>query len=281
MKYFLLTLCCLFLILAGCKDSINEPGLPDTGDNYPVAIGNMWQYQMIGETTFYPEDSASYTVVDTVEASVSITGTETFPGDIQTYIFETIEHQGIYDNSSLNFYRIQPEGFYSYAYSGAGTLAQPKARAQTTYVINGHRYNSLSHMRREIEFPLPEKSPADTVIIENSPPFVLKYPLTLNSRWTYRRAYAPFKIEKKVTGIEYLTRQGRMYNCYLVRWIYDMDNNGVEDENIVLKDHISGEGMIERNIFVTGIMIVGQDMQPQGKIDMHTRYVLTDIKIIE
>ena len=280
MKLLFLILCVLFLIMIGCKGSINEADLPDTGDNYPVATGNMWQYQKILETTFYPADSASYTVRDSSEAAVLVTGTTTFPGDILTYRFETYEQDGIYETSGQFFYQVKPEGLFSYAYANAGTLVQPKSQAKATFVLNGHCYNSLEQLKNEIEFPeLKELLPADSVIIETDPLLVLKYPLKLNSRWTYRPAFSPFKIEKKVTAFEYLTRQKRSFNCYLVRWIYDMDNNGIEDDNIVIRDHISAEGMIERNIAITGIIFTGPDMEVQGTADLKTRYILTDIDI--
>jgi hypothetical protein len=69
---------------------------------------------------------------------------------------------------------------------------------------------------------------------------------------------------------------GNTYNCFEVQWLYDMDNDGVTDTDLTVIDCIASEGLIQRTIQFSNIVIAtSESPEGIGLIDGRQVYLLT------
>ena len=91
----------------------------------------------------------------------------------------------------------------------------------------------------------------------------LEYPIKTSNEWIIRESNKPFAINKRVLGKESISLPSRIFSCYKIEWLYDIDNNNEWDENISVVDFISDEGLIKREMFLKDLVITTAE-SPDG-----------------
>jgi hypothetical protein len=179
---------------------------------------------------------------------------------------------------AYNYYIQDTVGLFNIAHSGAGgPVVQPKSTNTRAILFKGKFYSSSDEIARLLQMlPLTKLTDADTLIWEDPPVCTLKYPLGIGKEWNYRSQ--PFRMGKKVVDRIQLSRNGKIYDCYQIKWLYDMDYNNEWDEDVYILDYVSKEGLIERTVTITGIYFTDINFEIIGSADYSDQFELIDIK---
>ena len=284
----------LVILLAGCTKSSTGPGSGiDLVTGYPTGVGSTWSYQHTNTmdnfrpsypgATYTPDTSVGIITV-TVTKSVRLASGSGVAGDSSTtFEFQQTEHLMppiSVASVGYQYFASDSKGLYLHGYRGGGGLSLPRAVPDgPQLVINGIHFRSVRELIDAILLP-PESPNADSIVRQIPPLLTLQFPLIIGDSWIYRRTGNPWGIEKRVLSDTALAVSGASYHCYVVRWIFDMDNNGVPDQNIWIDDFIAQEGLLRRTITVKDITIAtSENPEGIGVIDSRSDYIGTGVII--
>lgn len=276
------------VVLFGCTKDSTGPGIP-AQETYPVAVGDSWTYaRTVMLTNFRPKDSTVTYTPDTIfsTASVLVTRELKLPplsgGDsITVSEFEKSEYlQGPLQTTyvSYQYFELTPEALLLHGYRSAGSLVGPSAPLRaTTVTMNGRAFTSLHELSAFLTAPI-QGLISDSLVRENPPARVLQFPLQQGTTWTYRQQ--PWRIGKQVTGETSLSLNGGIYFCSEIRWLYDMNGDGIWDDDIIIVDFVSPEGSIMRRMEVLNL-VISNESNPDGigTADFKDEYVLTSLHL--
>jgi hypothetical protein len=266
-----ITILYIFIISSCGHDSSLDPG--DNDFTYPIRLGNHWEYQR----TFNSYSDSSFWQYDTVVTStveMKIISKEVFFDSVDVYLFqESLTETNRPTFESVTYYNNTENGLYFYAYRGPGYVI-PKPIPTGKIVFKGIIFNSLQEITQTISLALNKRENlADSLYFETPPIQSLKYPIEVNSQWTYRYPRNPWHIEKKIISKEPINVPAGNFECYKIQWLYDMDHNGEWDEEIIFYDYLSSKGLIKRSISIFGI----NEVEPLQSIRAEDISVLTNI----
>jgi len=255
---------------------------------YPLAVGNTWSYA----GGFYcikgsdPPDEMPWDSVGQ-DNLVEIAALETLPNAVEAYRFavtiyesniDTDYNDTLYLNEYLNN---TADGLFSYAYSGIGFTAAPAKRKVGDYLIFKNRRfeneQELMAFARELVNQA-SKTGADEITIENPPLKSLSYPLLVGRQWWYREN-APWPMRKAVTRTTYRDVPAGRFWCWELQMLYDIDDDGDWDDDIIYYEYISPIGLIERSVTFTGIEYTDVLGDHLGTFDSKHRFVLTSFHL--
>ena len=247
-------------VLGSCSEQSTQirngiPPLPIS--SYPMQIGNTWIYSKVAGTfNFRPLDSTATYTPDTVYGSgtVQVVGHARLPAtlppsadSIETTVFKTVETESGYPDTIIShrYFSADSSGLYLHGYSGGGLYGPTAREGFAQYSFHGITSSSI---RGLVDAFLLEANylEADTIIREIPPLKTIQYPLTTGDQWTFRPADRPFRIDKLVGQEKYGSVNGMLFRYFEVNWLYDLNNDGVWDENIQLIDLISDKGLVYR-----------------------------------
>ena len=281
-------------LFAGCTKSSTGPGSDiNLVNRYPTGVGSTWSYHHT--STFdnfrpsfpgatYTPDSIVGTVTVTVTKPVRLASGSGVPGDsITTFEFQQTEQTTLPPSVNMvgyQYFNSDSIGLHLHGYRGGGGLAGPRAVPEgAQLVINGVHFRSVRELIDAVLLPT-EGSNIDSIVREIPPLLTLQFPLILGNSWIFRETGHPWGIRKTVLSDTELTLSGTSYHCYIVRWIYDMDNNGVPDQNIWIDDYIAEEGLLRRTINVKDVTIAtSENPEGIGLIDSRSDYIGTGVII--
>jgi hypothetical protein len=148
---------------------------------------------------------------------------------------------------SETFYSNRADGFYMHGYKSAGTMCLPKSNVANKILFKGYAFNNIREITDFLVQSIPlHKVSIDSLIIEQPPIKILDYPLKVGARWSYRLEHDPWRIDREVLATETVQVPAGKFVCYKIRFHYDFDNDGEWDENVVLTDYISSQGLVKR-----------------------------------
>ncbi len=268
---------------------------PETTKNefiYPLSIGNSWEYQREWIQYLYTDTLETKQYDDTLtyssQLSVSIPRKLTLKDSIETYEMIATE---ILDTSTFNpvqnqatgvqYYKNNSNGLFIYAYQAGGPLVLPKSQKRQCICFKGLEFNSYRQLSDYVQSLTPVTQFLDDSIRFEEPPVkILPYPLKAGKRWTYRATNDPWRMDKLVEKKKEVELAIGTFDCYEVKFIYDMDNDGEWDDDIWITDYISAQGLILREITVLGMVITTID-NPAGskRMDATDIYTLTDFSL--
>jgi hypothetical protein len=279
---------CATLFLSGCHHSEDSPNSPTPVALYPLTSGSSWAYDM--ESTPYNfrlKDSADTFRPDTVQRSITalVMGDTSltpggFPGS-SSVLVATLQEISIQLRPTDPNPRIVAYQFYSprqtslflhgYRSGSAGSLPKNSGRT-SSILLNGHLF------RDQRMIPL---APFDSITREIPPKEVLHYPLATGTRWTFRPNGAPFRIDKEVMARTTIAVAGASYDCAVVQYFYDIDNNGTWDTNISIVDLVSDKGLLKRSIDIHDL-VATSSISPADTValfDVREEYIATSVAV--
>ena len=223
---------------------------------YPLTIGNTWNYERQFKIYNVRPDSLkdqfeyAYTsVVEvTVTKMVDLTG---YDNTIEMMAVETSDFRTV---TGYNYYLEQNDGMYLAGYKSAGDIGMPKQKVIKEIRLAGHSFSSFAEL---LSVLTPEtvlfNSKQDSVYLENPPVKVLEYPLTEGKNWTFRPVGPPWRIDKEIIGNETIETDAGSFECFKIRWLYDLDANGIWDTDIFIIDYLAEEGLVKRVVDIRDV----------------------------
>ncbi len=251
---------------------------------YPLSIGNTWEYIRNWNQYFYSDTltvSPEYEDTLTYSSDISVTVTEkVFLNDT----LETIEMIGV-ENDSTNsyaqkhYYKNNDDGLYTYAYIAGGPIVLPRRQQGNSIIFKGIEFDDFRQLSDFVQRLTPNyRVVSDSVHFEEPPVKTLQYPIEIGDQWTYREDNNPWRMDRKVIERKDVELDIGTFDCYEIKFIYDMDHNGEWDDDIWITDFISKKGLIQRTITIIG-MIKMNDSGVIRYIDAFDTYTLTDLSV--
>lgn len=259
------------LLFPCCFGEINPTEIPEDFLQYPLKLGNSWQYEREVKFINLRPDSVIGYLPDTAyqnSMSVTVPRKETLLGSIETYVIrEETDMGGSLVTFGEQYYANQHKGFYLHAYKGMSSIL-PK-NSNPTLKFKNKMYQNIDQLLMELDITwrFPANSAADSVIMEIPPLLILPYPLQMGQSWIYREAGNPFKIVKKVEGRETISTSAGRFVVDVIRWFYALDDSGQYDEDISLLDYYSAIGLVKRSISIRNLQLINQFNQVIGYFD--------------
>jgi hypothetical protein len=283
-KYLVFTL--LLPLLAAC-DLFTE-GKQGGMATYPLRTGNSWDYHFtstVKATDSIPLDSVrqwfpdySYDVhvevgpLDTLFNAyrLSATSSNHLPADYFS-IINPVSYSWEYNGDN---------GLYLAAYENS-SLVLPLKPAAIRLVWNNQVWLPASGA-----LLLPGGAPTsprdDGPIYREDPPIqVLAYPLNLGMKWMYRYGdQSRFRIQKEMIRQETVSVPAGNFYTKVILWKYDIDGDGVVDEDLRITDWFAEKGLVYRKIEISGVQITTMNGDNLGQIDLVQEAVLTGHDVV-
>jgi hypothetical protein len=281
--------------IAGCEEFItgfshwNSSGRIS---RYPTQAGNRWDYERIGWThDFRIIDSSANILRDTIRttATVEVTGEMNLPatpgvsGDsVLVSVFRTTERESsphIDTFISCNYLRMEPNELLHHGYRGSSLVSPRPSCSRFEFAFRGKRFAHFGQLIEYVTTPF-RASAGDSIQREIPPLIVIRYPLVNGSQWTFRPAGRPWRIDKRSGPTRTGTLAGTRIRYHEVRWLYDMDNDGLWDDDIWIIDRIAESGLMGRTIEVKSVAVIGPGgPEPLGYFDYTEEIRLTSIQV--
>ena len=237
---------------------------------YPLETGRTWTYQREWILTNFDSDSLEqiFGYSESYETTSTVTGPQT--------LNDSIDVIGLLAGDRTYYYKKETDGLYLVGYNmNSGELVIPKNTQKDGIIINGVYFNSIEQLFDILQYPFSLMKPTtDSIYIEENPKKVLEYPLKDAGMWCYREDYKPFRIDKQIIGTDTISIGTSTFNCYHIKWNYDIDADGITDDNIYIDDYISKEGLIKRTISVLNMINQNAFGDTLGTYDSFDYYTL-------
>jgi hypothetical protein len=90
--------------------------------------------------------------------------------------------------------------------------------------------------------------PATDTIYKVQPILKYKYPLQVGQQWEVQDVdpRMSMKVKKEIIGIDTIGVQAGEFECFLIRWYFDGDDDDVWDPGVAIYEWLSGAGIIKR-----------------------------------
>ncbi len=244
----------------------------DPIDTYPMSPGRQWTYTSESLMKIFESATSNKVIdVDTLKFSVRVKiEKDTLLNDTMsvTQFVSTIDKYGY---TSKQYYYGDSSGLkaYAYSHSTSHSFARKNARSfDPTDILPFGEFLSAAQTEPSI------------IVIQPAPRLNLKFPLEINSEWTYAQPYEPLnlQIDKEVVGYEFLKINNVSYPCYIVSWIYL--KNSLFDGTEIL-DWISKDGLVKRQIIYERANIESATDEGIESIQITETILLKELIIID
>jgi hypothetical protein len=253
--------------------------------SYPLETGTVWEYsRTMSEVNFRPSiPGASFRETTYISSGyVRVIGEKIFYDTVRTKQVLEVSH-GLQTVGSEKYYLEKPEALYLYGYKGGNTFT-PKTSNSVGYKFKGIQFNNPHEILKYLERLQggPNKKLLDSVTIEPIPLIVYKFPIEVGSQWNYckRITNVPFLIDKKVVGTELVHLPIGVFNTYVIRWLYDLNDDNAYDTNFEFYDYVCEEGLIKREIILKDLTVTtAESPEGIGLVDYKDVTLVTNIVI--
>lgn len=237
-------------------------------DSFPIKTGNTWEYSSVSILKIYESDISNIVIeTDTFRNNliVRIEKDTILDDTVNVFQFTSVRIGGKYKSSEYCFW--DSTGFHTYAYSNGGSHVFPKK----------------THTKSGIEsFGVfgPELFIDEDITVFPKTRHNLKFPLEMNSKWTYTFPYSPFylQIDKEIVGYENIKIENRVFSCYKIKWIY-LENKFFDGMTIF--DWVSSEGLIKRVVIGGRARLTTPDGESIGSSQLTETIELTSHNLLQ
>jgi len=249
----------------------------------PLAIGNRWDYSgMSYDYNFQPE-SLGIILGDTLYGTrtETVTTMDTLPDSIETYVLYSVSNWDGAIIDDFTYRNNADDGYYTYAYQ---LFIQPQLKILPrgcSFEFHGRSFESLAGLHDFVATAVQSsaKQAFDTGIVLEDPPLrELAYPLEIGRQWAYRDKdlNGPFDMGKEVVEKQNLIVSAGQFECYKIRWYWDIDDDGIWDNDIDGYDYVGGIGLLKREFWIYDITVVDEYGTILGTFDSFDTRELTD-----
>lgn len=275
LKYFLFSI--LLIIVHSCKDSSNSV-LPIIANyQYPLQIGNKWNYRDSTSYINVRPDSIRYLLDNLVNSSeVSVIKDTILNSIVVRENYEkTIGTIGVYE--AHGYYVNTPEGLLKYAYSGYNLMGLPKVNQQIQYLFKGRRFNSINEIIQSAETSnFLMKTVSDSINYFQPPRVIYKYPINQNMEWLF--GVDGLLLNKQYEGKTNVETSFGILECVAIKWKYDIDKDGKWDEDFFVYEYLSTKGKVKMTYTIKDIVITTSEYPDGiGKVDLNYEQMITSI----
>ena len=263
MRIFFSATSLLFIALLAVSCDHDKDNDHDGLAGYPMKMGTSWSYDRFIIIDYYESDQ-----------SETIIRTDSIPSEVWVTVLrdtvlngQAVKCFGAHDYPatfrSMEYFFEDAEGLKCMGYHNPG----PAVFARKSGFDSGNLFSfkGLSGL-----FGIAEDDPP--IILEDPPTLNIKYPLKKGVQWTYRypREGTSLQIDKKAVGEEVLERNGKLYGCVKIEYLY---LNSDIFSGLKITDWIAEEGLVQRISITDRITLVNNGGEPLGTVRI--REVLT------
>lgn len=263
--------------ITGCSTDPVVNSSPDTTTfTYPIQNGNRWNYtRKILYSDIRPDSIRHH--FDTgyrAEGRVEILY-DTLINSIPVKCFiEEITDFSFNDTTRFSgrvYLANYDSGLVLYGYRG-NSIGIPADNNSIRYTFNGNTYSTINRLLGSIGSGVYNRGGfQDTLILENPPALVLKYPIVTGTEWLARHVFQG--INKRYLGYELVTLPGGIYTCMKTqrKWIkYD---------DLFLYDYHSKYGQLKSDYLIDDIVVSNEIGQKIGYVDIREVLEVTSFNI--
>jgi len=276
---------CIILLLSCIFDANNE----ETDDDfiYPLKVGNRWDYIREWNLYYYGDTTFVKGYADTVRFSYngysSVIDKVDLDNHYNLYKVIGVEYEEAEAYTLICYYKNTADGLYMYAYEMAGgPNILPKKSSRSGVYFKGIHFDSFNQLSHYIQLNTPSYTiNSDSITFEEPPLKTIQYPIEIGDQWTYREPNKPWRMDRVVVSREYLNIEMGEFDCYTLKFIYEIDDDGEWDGDIWMTDYISRQGLVKRETYFLGITetTVDNPVEMGRKLDAIDTYTLTGYKL--
>jgi len=251
---------------------------------FPLAIGNTWSYTRKYYSHNCELDSLPDPYNDTVlgSATTLVQSFDTLLDSIEAYHLQTVWSDNFGGSEYSSYRNNTQDGLCEYAYGRGGGIWPPRVMPSNGISLEfmGMRFRDFRELR-DVLFSNMNVAMAgrlDTIVYEDPPIKLLSYPLQIGQRWIYRDmdAGAAWDMEREVLSLENIQSPAGEFECFKIRWFWDINNDGQWDSNIDGYDYLSPVGVIRRKFLFYDVVIRDYLGVQAETCDFVDEYELTD-----
>lgn len=234
MKRIYLFVGIIFLIsLIACKDDDDKTNNNPTNEpfsEYPVKLGNKWNYERIWQITNY--DSLPLGVSDSLYSTITYEITQEVTLNDTISAFEFVETGVEKDYQSFVYADNTDDGLITYGYIGGSNVK-------------------------------------DSIMYEIPPVISLKYPLDVGTQWISKffddnpNSY----VEKNVLQKQSVQVPAGIFSCYEVQRNVHFCSDTAAVNSIISYDYIANQGLIKREFYIEDIEVTDANGVSLGFMD--------------
>ena len=267
LNIFLSLAAIIFLSCIGEPTPLQES---QTFIQYPLNIGNSWEYQRLVMFYNFRPDSLHNTFRDTLDFSrikTTIPGEKDLLGMINTFILreESIISPGV-GIAGEAYYTQDKNGLFLHAQLGISNALPKKGHPRFRFF--GLNFRDIDQLLTQMHIAQPASGSAvmDSLYYYSPPLKVLSYPLQQGKSWLYRTGnFSP--ITKQIGKRELIRLPAGNFTADVVHLFYDFDNDGIWDPEIDIRDYYSAQGLIKRSIKLSDIVVTDMNLNEIGLVD--------------
>ena len=271
MKNTIIFLALVLLIGQACDDS--NPVIPvDNNFVYPLKVGNKWKYTASTVFSNIRPDSLKGSLANySLNLQVSVTR-DTLLNSVLTS--EMKEESEDYPDCYA-YYANKENGLMEYAYQGGG-LALPKTNNIKRFLYKGNYFNSITEFIKKLEEIIRlSKTMDDSLIYIDPPRIIYAYPLEIGNEWIFN---SMFRINKEVIAKEKVKTKAGVFQCYKIQIKYDLDTDGVWDDDFIYYEYVSSEGLLKSEITIKNVVLTNiENPEGIGYVDVKEERVLVNV----
>lgn len=266
--------CIIFLMttIFSCSDDYvnnNSPGTPSDNFVYPTKLNTLWYYTTRNFLTNLRGDSVHFyfTGDTTVGYGAAKIERDTVLNGDTLRLLRNSHSDPLHSHTTLEFYKQTDSGLIRVAFYSDGANFGPYRPSGNSliYSLNGKNFTSLNDI---LQYSFPENNKDDTTLIFDNPPIrVIKYPVSGNSEWEFVSYSGNPRITKKYTDYEEVTTTAGSFHCIKIQrnWYYNSPNPDTKFRSF---DYFSEKGMIKRDFVIKDVVIQNQNQDTLGIIDV-------------
>jgi len=259
--------------LFSCNDS-SSPVISINDDFvYPLSIGNSWSYDATMSYSNISPDSIKDNFSDfTAKLIVSVTKKQL----IDTLNVFEIKEEGDEFAEAFAYYSNEDNGFLKHAYSYTPDIILPKTNSMKRFNFKEIYFNNIPEFIKKLKkTSILSKIFNDSIVYYEQPRVIFSYPLEVGNEWEFSTSY--LKIFKEIIGKETINTGFGNYSCYKIQWKYDLDSDGIVDDDFIYYEYLSSKGIIKRTLTIKKVAIMTiENPLGVGFADIEYKQILTN-----
>lgn len=270
------------LALCGCCDPVSCDS-EDGEFSYPLAVGNRWEYSREVWISFPRSLPRPQGALDEItyysDCIIEVVRTDSLSPTQDAYVLLETVIQDTLLSERERWYTNELDGLYFHAYQPGTFAVSPKVRpGDAPTPAEAWQLAPAGIMELVGLTGQPHAWDPDSLIYEDPPLRTLPYPPERGYEWLYREPGNPWHINKRITGTAQIEVPAGSFDCYEIQWLSDFHADGQWDDDLVMFDYVSREGLVLRSLY-QWIWIVSEYGDTLGLYQMRERAELTRVDL--